>query len=212
MPEEVNRVVTDRLADLLLTPSRDGDRNLAVEGIPAGRIQFVGNVMVDTLLHLEPKAAALRMPKALGLEPGRFAFVTLHRPSNVDDSAVLRELVLALDELASLVPVCFAAHPRTRQRLTQFGLQPSGGVRVMEPLGYLETIGLIREAALVLTDSGGLQEETTVVGVPCSGGGKNHRRDRPPNERRYPIGGGSVMPTSCRSRRAEMLWALPSGW
>lgn len=167
MPEEVNRVVTDRLADLLLTPSRDGDHNLAAEGIAAGRIQFVGNVMVDTLLHLEPKAAALGMPKALGLEPGRFVFVTLHRPSNVDDPAVLRELVLALDELAGLVPVCFAAHPRTRQRLAQFGLAPSAGIRLMEPLGYLETIGLVREAALVLTDSGGLQEETTVVGVPC---------------------------------------------
>jgi len=167
MPEEVNRVVTDRLADLLLTPSRDADRHLAAEGIPAGKIQFVGNVMVDSLLRLEPKAAALGMPASLGLTPGRFAFATLHRPSNVDEPAVLRELILALEELGRLVPVCFAVHPRTRQQINQFGLQPSASIRLLEPLGYLETIGLVREAAVVLTDSGGLQEETTVLGVPC---------------------------------------------
>ncbi len=167
MPEEVNRVVTDRLATLLLTPSRDADRNLANEGVAAGRIQFVGNVMIDTLLRLEPKAASLRVPQAFNLPPGRFVFVTLHRPSNVDDPAVLRELTLALDQLAETVPVCFAAHPRTRQRLAEFGIQLSPGVLVLDPLGYLETIGLIREAGLVLTDSGGLQEETTVLGIPC---------------------------------------------
>jgi UDP-N-acetylglucosamine 2-epimerase (non-hydrolysing) len=168
MPEEINRVVTDRLADLLLTPSRDADQNLRDEGVPVDRIRFVGNVMVDTLLTLLTKARALHMPRALGVEPGQYAVVTLHRPSNVDRKESLAELIQALDDLAQELPVCFPVHPRTRQRLEDFGLRPSRpGVRLLDPLGYLETIGLVDRAALVLTDSGGLQEETTVLGVPC---------------------------------------------
>lgn len=168
MPEEINRVVTDRLSDLLLTPSRDADRNLAAEGIPAERVRFVGNVMVDTLLALRARARALDMPGRLGLAPGGYAVVTLHRPSNVDVPDTLRELVLALDDLAGRMPVCFAVHPRTRQRLAEFGLAPRHpAVRLLEPLGYLETLGLVERSALVLTDSGGLQEETTVLGVAC---------------------------------------------
>jgi UDP-N-acetylglucosamine 2-epimerase (non-hydrolysing) len=168
MPEEINRVVTDRLADRLLTPSRDADRNLAAEGIPAERVAFVGNVMVDTLLKLLTRARALEMPGALGLEPGRYAVVTLHRPANVDRRETLAELIQSLDDLADRFPVCFAVHPRTRQRIADFGLAPRHrGVRLLEPLGYLETIGLVERSALVLTDSGGLQEETTVLGIPC---------------------------------------------
>ncbi|MBL8988278.1 MAG: UDP-N-acetylglucosamine 2-epimerase (non-hydrolyzing) [Gemmatimonadetes bacterium] len=168
MPEEVNRVVTDRLADLLLTPSRDGDANLRVEGIPDERIRFVGNVMVDTLLQLRGRARDLGVPAAMGLEPGRYVVVTLHRPSNVDDRDTLASLIGALDDLAASLPVCFAVHPRTRRKMADFGLKPNHpSVRLLEPLGYLETVGLVDQAALVLTDSGGLQEETTVLGVPC---------------------------------------------
>ncbi|MGE0555516.1 MAG: non-hydrolyzing UDP-N-acetylglucosamine 2-epimerase [Gemmatimonadales bacterium] len=168
MPEEINRVLTDRLADCLLTPSRDGDQNLRAEGIPDSRIRFVGNVMVDTLLGLRERARQLEVRKSLGLEAGAFAFVTLHRPSNVDTKATLAELIGALDDLGRRLPVCFAVHPRTRQRMAEFGIAPSnGGVRLLEPLGYLETVSLVESAALVLTDSGGLQEETTVLGVPC---------------------------------------------
>jgi UDP-N-acetylglucosamine 2-epimerase (non-hydrolysing) len=168
MPEEINRVLTDRLGDLLLTPSRDANENLRAEGIPDGRIRFVGNVMVGTLLRLIDRARRLEMPAALGVERGRYAFVTLHRPSNVDDRGTLAELLAALDDLGREMPVCFAVHPRTRQRIQDFRLAPAaGGVRLLEPLGYLETVGLVDQSALVLTDSGGLQEETTVLGVPC---------------------------------------------
>ncbi|MEO8452290.1 MAG: UDP-N-acetylglucosamine 2-epimerase (non-hydrolyzing), partial [Gemmatimonadota bacterium] len=168
MPEEINRVLTDRLADRLLTPSRDAAQNLVREGIAEERIVFVGNVMVDTLLRLVSRAQGLQMPAALGLAAGGYAVVTLHRPSNVDSPETLRELMGALDDLAERIPVCFAVHPRTRQRMADFGLTPGNpAVRLLEPLGYLETIGLVSTAALVLTDSGGLQEETTVLGIPC---------------------------------------------
>ena len=168
MPEEINRLVTDQLADLLLTPSRDADRNLEAEGIPSERIRFVGNVMVDTLLRLRERARALKMPERYGLEESRYAFVTLHRPSNVDQVETLRELLLGLEDLAARVPVVFAVHPRTRDRMARFdlkGVAPS--VRYVDPLGYLETVSLVERSALVLTDSGGLQEETTVLGIPC---------------------------------------------
>lgn len=168
MPEELNRLLTDQIADLCLTPSRDADRNLLAEGIPAERIRMVGNVMVDTLLHLRAKARALRMPEKFQVRAGEYAFVTLHRPSNVDDPRLLAELLGALGDLGRRMPVVFAVHPRTRQRMAEFGVAaPNHGVRLTEPLGYLEAISLVEQAALVLTDSGGLQEETTVLGVPC---------------------------------------------
>jgi UDP-N-acetylglucosamine 2-epimerase (non-hydrolysing) len=168
MPEEINRLVTDQLADLLLTPSRDADANLRAEGIPQERIAFVGNVMVDTLLRLREQARALAVPERLGLNRSRYVFVTLHRPSNVDDPATLRELLTALQSIAGRMPVVFAVHPRTRNRISEFGLEGvAGSVRLLNPLGYLETVGLMERSALVLTDSGGLQEETTVLGVPC---------------------------------------------
>lgn len=168
MPEEINRIVTDQLADLCLTPSRDGDRNLLSEGIPAARIRLVGNVMVDTLLRLRDTARARRIPEALGVAGSDYAFVTLHRPSNVDQPAILTELLQSLEELGRRMPVIFAVHPRTRQRIGEFGLSVgNGAVRLVEPLGYLETVSLVERSALVLTDSGGLQEETTVLGIPC---------------------------------------------
>ncbi len=168
MPEEINRIVTDQLADLLLTPSRDADVNLRAEGIPAERIHFVGNIMIDTLLRQLEGARALGMPARHGVRRGEYVLVTLHRPSNVDDPATLGEIFRALAELAESRPVLFPIHPRTRTRADEAGLLPLlGGVRLLEPLGYSEMLGLTDGAGLVLTDSGGLQEETTALGVPC---------------------------------------------
>jgi UDP-N-acetylglucosamine 2-epimerase (non-hydrolysing) len=168
MPEELNRIVTDQLADLLLTPSRDANDNLLAEGIPARRISLVGNVMVDTLLRLRDTARSRGTAAALGVAGTPYAFVTLHRPSNVDQPDTLRELLGALEDLGDRMPVLFAVHPRTRERIASFGLTPPNhGVRFLDPLGYLETVNLLDGAALVLTDSGGIQEETTVLGVPC---------------------------------------------
>lgn len=168
MPEEINRLVTDALADLLLTPSRDADANLQAEGIPDSRIRFVGNVMVDTLLTLRAKARELDAARTHGVAGKPFAVCTFHRPSNVDNRESLAEILGALDELARRMPVVFPIHPRTRQRMADFGLSGlAERVKLLEPLGYLETISLVDQSTLVLTDSGGLQEETTVLGVPC---------------------------------------------
>jgi UDP-N-acetylglucosamine 2-epimerase (non-hydrolysing) len=168
MPEEINRIVTDQLADLLLPPSRDAIDNLRAEGIPEERIVFVGNVMVDTLLRLREQARATGTPRKLGVAGEPYAFVTLHRPSNVDQEETLSELLLGLEDLAVRMPVVFAVHPRTRERMVRFGLEGTAPtVRLLNPLGYLETIALADSAAMVITDSGGLQEETTVLGVPC---------------------------------------------
>jgi UDP-N-acetylglucosamine 2-epimerase (non-hydrolysing) len=168
MPEELNRILTDQLADLCLTPSRDGDENLRAEGIEEERIVLVGNVMVDTLLHLRERARASRSPERFGVAGQPYAFVTLHRPSNVDSKETLAELLGALAGLSREMPVIFPIHPRTRGRIAEFGLSAlAEGVRLVEPLGYLETVALVEQATLVLTDSGGLQEETTVLGVPC---------------------------------------------
>jgi UDP-N-acetylglucosamine 2-epimerase (non-hydrolysing) len=168
MPEDINRIVTDQLADLLLPPSRDAIDNLRAEGIPEARIVFVGNVMVDTLLRLREQARATGTPRELGVAGEPYAFVTLHRPSNVDQVETLSELLLGLEDLAARMPVVFAVHPRTRERITRFGLEGTApSVRLINPLGYLESIALADSAAMVITDSGGLQEETTVLGVPC---------------------------------------------
>jgi UDP-N-acetylglucosamine 2-epimerase (non-hydrolysing) len=141
MPEEINRLLTDQIAQLLLTPSRDGDANLLAEGIPAARIRFVGNVMVDTLLHLRARARERRIAETLGVAGSEYAFVTLHRPANVDESQPLRELLGSLDDLAGRMPVLFAVHPRTRKRIAEFGMEGlMRRVRLLEPLGYLETI------------------------------------------------------------------------
>ena len=162
MPEEINRIVTDRLADMLFTPSEDGDINLAREGVPPEKIYRVGNVMIDTLVQLLPLAA--QSPKN-GL-PERYALVTLHRPSNVDDRASLRSILQALLEVNEQLEVVFPVHPRTRQRVEQFGINIQK-LHLLEPLPYIEFLALQRRAAVVITDSGGIQEETTYLGVPC---------------------------------------------
>ena len=168
MPEEINRVVTDRLSDLLFAPSRDALANLALEGIPAERAQFVGNVMIDTLCWALPLAQELDAPAQHGVAGGPYAVVTLRRPTNVDEPAVLREVCEALRRLASEMAVLFPVHPRTRDRLRALDTRRNGGgLRLLEPLGYVEMLSLVTGAELVITDSGGLQEETTFLGVPC---------------------------------------------
>lgn len=168
MPEELNRVLTDRLSDLLFLPSEDATSNLLAEGIDAQSMIFVGNVMIDSLLRMLPSARALDVPARLGLRHRPYAVVTLHRPSNVDEPKRLRIIVEALAELSRQVAVLFPAHPRTRQRLAAFALDAAmSDVRIIAPLGYLEMLSLQESASVVLTDSGGVQEETTVLGVPC---------------------------------------------
>jgi UDP-N-acetylglucosamine 2-epimerase (non-hydrolysing) len=169
MPEEINRIVTDALADLLLTPSSDADENLLREGISAAKIRLVGNVMIDTLVANLEKARASHLPKALGLRKKGFVYVTLHRPSNVDDRASLTEIMAELIRLAGLMPVVLPIHPRTRKMCGQFGISLNGdtGLKILEPIGYHDSLWLTENARLVLTDSGGLQEESTYFRTPC---------------------------------------------
>ena len=169
MPEEINRVVTDRLADLLLTPSRDAGDNLVAEGIAGDRVHFVGNVMIDSLCWALPQAAKRDVAARYQVRGVDYAVVTLHRPANVDDPAVLRELLEALDQMGRQMTVLFPVHPRTRERIQTLGFRPdpSGALCLLEPLGYLDMLALVAAAQLVITDSGGLQEETTFLGVPC---------------------------------------------
>ncbi len=162
MPEEVNRIVTDRLADVLFTPSRDADSNLLAEGIEVDRICNVGNVMIDSLIELLPAAAAV--PRN-GL-PDSYVLVTLHRPSNVDDSLSLRQVVELLLRVSTDIPVVFPAHPRTKQRLAGLNLDLST-LHLLDPLPYIEFVALEKSATAVITDSGGIQEETTYLGIPC---------------------------------------------
>jgi len=166
MPEEVNRVLTDAVSDWLFTTEPDAEVNLRREGIAPERIYFVGNTMIDTLLKHLPHALALHIPDKYQVIPKRYAVVTLHRPGNVDDSSVLQRIWQGLMEIASQIPVLFPVHPRTRQRLEGLIISNSN-LHIVEPMGYLEFIGLMASAAVVLTDSGGIQEETTILGVPC---------------------------------------------
>jgi UDP-N-acetylglucosamine 2-epimerase (non-hydrolysing) len=171
MPEEINRLLTDQISDLLLTPSKDADANLRAEGIPPERIRMVGNIMIDSLLSNIERATAATVRSQLGIENVPYAVLTLHRPSNVDESSSFTEIIEALAEIGKRLPVIFPAHPRTRKMIAELGLEPAieraRNVKVIEPLGYLDFLALMRDARLVLTDSGGIQEETTVLGVPC---------------------------------------------
>ena len=168
MPEEVNRVLTDRLSDALLTPSRDAAPSLLQEGIQAERIHFVGNVMVDTLLNQLPRARELDFPGRLKLNRGRYVVSTLHRPSNVDDPQSLSAVLGALAAVADEMPVVLPIHPRTRKSAERFGLDAElNRLTLLDPVSYCEMVSLVDGAAVVMTDSGGLQEETTVLGVPC---------------------------------------------
>ena len=174
MPEEINRVITDQVADLLFTPSADADENLLREGIASEKIHLVGNVMIDTLVRLERSlpdrapiiARTASFPTALLSE--RYGLVTLHRPANVDHSGILREIMTALEEVSKDLPLIFPIHPRTRQRLHDLNIRArNSSLWLIEPVGYLEFLSLQKKATVVITDSGGIQEETTFLGVPC---------------------------------------------
>lgn len=167
MPEEINRILTDQLADLLLTPSADADANLLREGIAKEKIVRVGNVMIDTLFTQLEKARSSAILDRLSLSPRSFAVLTAHRPANVDDALTLRRIISAIEKVSAELPVIFPAHPRTQARLREFGIAPPPQLKIIEPLGYSDFLKLWSNARLVLTDSGGLQEETTALGIPC---------------------------------------------
>jgi len=168
MPEEINRVVTDRVSTFLFTTEESGNRNLRNEGVPEGHIYFVGNTMIDTLSRHLQRAIERHAPQRYGLMEGEYALVTLHRPSNVDEPETLGTIGVALKRIAESMPVVFPTHPRTRSRLREFGLEQSlGRTILLDPLGYLDFLSLMASAHVVLTDSGGVQEETTALGVPC---------------------------------------------
>lgn len=171
MPEEINRVVTDRLADLLWTPSVDGNDNLRAEGVAEERIELVGNIMIDAFELQRPQIDSLRVAARFGLEPGRYGVVTLHRPSNVDDRVSLAAIVEVLIATSRRLPLVFAVHPRTRARLRDFSLaavlERQERIRLSEPLRYNEFMNLVCNAKLAITDSGGIQEETTYLNIPC---------------------------------------------
>jgi len=192
MPEEINRVITDHIADFLFTTEMSANKNLSREGISKDKIHFVGNVMIDTLLQLIPKThdrpilSKLSLIKKLNKKKEqiildedkkevipsnllkKFVLVTLHRPSNVDNEITLREIVLALSDISKNMPVIFVAHPRTQKRMKQFNFRiNSKNLSILEPLGYIDFLALMRSASLVITDSGGIQEETTFLGIPC---------------------------------------------
>jgi len=171
MPEEINRIATDALADLLWTPSPDGDENLRREGVPAERVIRVGNIMIDSLEMMRTQIEARKYREVIGLLPKGYGVITLHRPSNVDVPDKLRLLVDQLLAVAGKLPIVFPVHPRTRQRMEAFGLlgalSEARNVVLLEPLGYLDFMSLVFDSGFVLTDSGGVQEETTYLGIPC---------------------------------------------
>ncbi len=171
MPEEINRIVTDSIADLLWTPSPDGDEHLAAAGVPAEKVDRVGNIMIDSFELMAPKIRAADVSGRLGLGKGQYGVVTLHRPSNVDDPKQLGLIVDKLLAIAAKVPLVFPVHPRTRQRLKDFGLAPQleaqAAIRLTDPLSYIEFMSLVVDCRFALTDSGGVQEETSYLGIPC---------------------------------------------
>ncbi len=171
MPEEINRIITDAISDLLLTPSQDADENLKSEGVPQERICLVGNIMIDSYELLRERIRSCTAWKALGVMENSYAVVTLHRPSNVDEKDSLAELCALIVRLAKRIPILFPVHPRTEDRLKQHKLWKemsiAPGVQMLPPLGYIQFMSLVEKCRLVITDSGGLQEETTYLGKPC---------------------------------------------
>jgi UDP-N-acetylglucosamine 2-epimerase (non-hydrolysing) len=171
MPEEINRIVTDSIADVLWTPSQDGNEHLAREGVAADKVELVGNIMLDSFELLAPKIRAAGVAGKLGVEKGGYGVVTLHRPSNVDDRAQLALLVDKLTAIAQRLPLVFPVHPRTRQRLKDFGLvqkvEACAAIKLTDPLSYIDFMSLVTDCRLALTDSGGVQEETSYLGIPC---------------------------------------------
>ena len=171
MPEEINRLVTDSIADVLWTPSADADENLTNEGVAADKIDLIGNIMIDSFEMLRDKIEASSARADLGLVDGEYALVTLHRPSNVDTEAMLRPIVEELRQAASRMPVVFVAHPRTVKNLEKFGFredfEQAEGVTLLDPLPYIKFMNVVTGARMIITDSGGLQEETTYLDIPC---------------------------------------------
>ncbi len=171
MPEELNRKLTDHVSDYLFTTTKDANENLRSEGIPAERIHFVGNVMIDTLRKYEPIARLKKAAEGFGLRPNDYTVLTLHRPSNVDDPKTFAMILDALEEIGEKLPILFPVHPRSRQRIAEFGFHRRiEGLRrltLCDPLGYLGFLSLMIDSRFVMTDSGGIQEETTALGVPC---------------------------------------------
>lgn len=171
MPEEINRLLTDQIADLLFTPSQDADENLRAEGIPEERIRFVGNIMIDSLFKQLTRAKESTIRQVIGVADQDYGVLTLHRPSNVDEREAFARILEALEEICERLPIVFPVHPRTRKTMAEFGFEERiervSNLHLVEPLGYLDFLGLYSRARLVLTDSGGLQEETTVLGIPC---------------------------------------------
>jgi UDP-N-acetylglucosamine 2-epimerase (non-hydrolysing) len=168
MPEEINRLLTDQIADLLFTPSPDGDENLLNEGVADSKIHRVGNIMIDSLVRVLPIAQQSSVLSNLALEPDRYAVLTMHRPSNVDDDAMLLAWLETLTALSQRLPIVFPIHPRTRARIDTLGFDGNlNGLRLVEPLGYVDFLHLMSQAHIVLTDSGGIQEETSYLGIPC---------------------------------------------
>jgi len=171
MPEEINRIVTDSLADLLWTPSPDGDENLIKEGVPLHKIQRVGNIMIDSLEMLRSRIEKEKSFERYGLKPGGYGLVTLHRPANVDEPDLLREICRILQRVAKQIPLIFPVHPRTHKSLAKFGLwddlQSISALHLTDPISYIPFMNLVFHCRFVLTDSGGIQEETTYLGIPC---------------------------------------------
>jgi UDP-N-acetylglucosamine 2-epimerase (non-hydrolysing) len=171
MPEEINRVLTDQISDLLFTTEEAAADNLRREGVDSSKVHFVGNVMIDTLLAHRSRARATGVHASLALEPSAYGLLTLHRPSNVDDPQAFESLIRGIDLVACDVPIIFPVHPRTRpvvaRSATAQDMVAGGRLRLIDPLGYLDFVGLMERARVVLTDSGGVQEETTILGVPC---------------------------------------------
>jgi UDP-N-acetylglucosamine 2-epimerase (non-hydrolysing) len=203
MPEEINRLVTDALADLLLTPSADGNENLRCEGVSGSKILLVGNVMIDAVVANLEKARSKGTLNALGLKKKNFVYVTLHRPSNVDERRGLTTIMTELKRLSERLPVVFPMHPRTHKMCAQFGISLSGtaGLRVIDPVGYHDSLSLTENARLVLTDSGGLQEESTFFRTPCL-------TLRPNTERPITVSLGSNKLTSPERLAADLAQVL----
>ncbi len=167
MPEEINRIAADSISDILLTSCRDADENLRREGVPPGKIFFVGNVMIDSLCRILPVAEKSDVIRRLGLTRREYFAVTLHRPSNVDNPAMLAQIMAMLGQVAETAPVIFPVHPRTRVMLEKHGMECPSGITLLEPMGYVEFLALMKSAGAVITDSGGIQEETSFLGIPC---------------------------------------------
>jgi len=205
MPEEINRLVTDALAHLLFTPSSDADKNLIREGIPENKIFRVGNIMVDTLVNNLDQALKRKTYAKWGLRGKGFVYTTLHRPSNVDQEGTLASILEQLKNLSQIIPVVFPLHPRTRQRIGDFGMEDliesNSNMLLVEPVNYLDSICLASNSKFVLTDSGGLQEETTFLGTPCL-------TLRPNTERPVTIAQGTNKLTGIKTLWSDMLTVL----